>query len=155
MKPKKKAVKRKRIKTVKVKLAKVSPKDMRGLPFKKKSPARNLIWPGRPNYEGPNEGWFAFVHHGILWEHSFCIDERVRYIRKYKPQDERQVRLRHLLRLPRTLGEWCAQVRYAPDRVKASVDADVLAYAKKKLGEELTWNGRSLCFTPGGAQLTG
>ena len=59
----------------------------------------NTLFPGRPNYTGPIKGHFAFVHHGVLFEHSHNIAERITYINAYKPLNERATRLEHLMYL--------------------------------------------------------
>ena len=59
----------------------------------------NTLFPGRPNYTGPTKGHFAFVHHGVLFEHSHNIAERITYINAYKPLNERATRLEHLMYL--------------------------------------------------------
>ena len=53
----------------------------------------NLLSPGRPDYTGPVEGVFAFIHHEILAEWSPNILERVMVISRDKPKYERATRL--------------------------------------------------------------
>jgi len=48
---------------------------------------------GRPNYIGPTEGNFGFLHHDTAWEYSHNVIERVDYVRRRKPAHEIQVRL--------------------------------------------------------------
>ena len=57
----------------------------------------NIPFPGRANYTGPLAGYFTFVHHGVLFEYSHNIQERVTYILERKPKYERATRLRHLM----------------------------------------------------------
>jgi hypothetical protein len=52
----------------------------------------NIKFPGRPNYTGPKSGYFAFVHHGVLFEKSHDIFERLTYVDNKKPANEIDVR---------------------------------------------------------------
>jgi hypothetical protein len=61
-------------------------------------PQLNTLFPGRPNYTGPTEGWFGLLHHSNLFEHSHNVMERVAYvIRKKAPQVE--IRLHNMIYL--------------------------------------------------------
>lgn len=53
----------------------------------------NTIFPGKPNYTGPNNGLFCFVHHDILYEYSYNIQERLEYIKNNKAKNEIKIRL--------------------------------------------------------------
>lgn len=68
----------------------------------------NMLFPGLPNYKGPDRGWFAWVHHGHLFEHTTddgdSIAERVKYVKKFKPKDERRIRLAHIMFLGNYVG---------------------------------------------------
>lgn len=72
---------------------------------RKRSKAKgpNMLFPGLPNYHGPNRGWFAWVHHGKLFENTDndgnSIAKRVSYVRRMKPRDERRIRLNHIMYL--------------------------------------------------------
>jgi hypothetical protein len=58
----------------------------------------NTLFPGRPNYTGPTEGWFGLLHHSNLYECSHNVMERVAYvIRKKAPQVE--IRLHNMIYL--------------------------------------------------------
>ena len=39
-------------------------------------------------------------HHGVLFEYCYDYDERVRYIKKHKPKDEQELRLRLFKMIP-------------------------------------------------------
>ena len=60
---------------------------------------KNVLFPGRDNYEGPESGNFAFVHHRELYERSHSITERVNFIWSEKPKHERAIRLYNLMYL--------------------------------------------------------
>lgn len=71
----------------------------------------NKLFPGRPNYRGPKSGWFAFVHHGMLFEPSHDIQERIAYIREHKPKWEQPVRLRDMMYLGLDLSRKLTRLR--------------------------------------------
>lgn len=68
----------------------------------------NMLFPGLPNYKGPDKGWFAWVHHGKLFEHTSVdgdsIKARVHYVKMRKPTDEQRIRLAHIMYLGKSLG---------------------------------------------------
>lgn len=66
---------------------------------KPKTPAENKLFPGRPNYTGPSAGYFAMLHHTILFEHSHHVMERIRYVQVNKSLREQPVRLRNMIYL--------------------------------------------------------
>lgn len=74
----------------------------------KKVVAPNMLFPGLPNYKGPDKGWFAWVHHGKLFEHTTddgdSIAARVEYVQRNKPKDERRIRLAHIMFLGNYVG---------------------------------------------------
>ncbi len=72
--------------------------------------SQNLLYPGRPNYEGPTEGFFGLLHHSIIAEWSHDVMERVEYVKKEKPKNEIDIRLWNMCylseeRLPKELVE--------------------------------------------------
>lgn len=103
----------------------------------------NMLFPGLPHYKGPNRGWFAFVHHGKLFEHTSndgdSIATRVQYVRKAKPKDEIRIRLSHIMYLGAYLGRKLTRMKYdIPTQYEAAriheipeAREAVLAYVKK------------------------
>jgi hypothetical protein len=59
----------------------------------------NKLFPGRPNYVGPKEGYFAMLHHTVLFEYGEDVMERAAYIRSHKPKNEVKVRLLNMISL--------------------------------------------------------
>lgn len=61
----------------------------------------NTLFPGRENYTGPNTGWFAMLHHTVLFESTdgFTdgVRERIRYVGEHKPTREVKVRLANMM----------------------------------------------------------
>ena len=57
----------------------------------------NKLFPGRPNYTGPKSGPFGLLHHGKLWEWSHDVIERVDYVQREKPENERAIRLHNMI----------------------------------------------------------
>lgn len=95
-------------------------------PKVKPVPRENKRYPGKLNYTGPDKGWFAFVHHGKMFEHTNAdggsIKERVHYVLKYKPKDERAIRLDHIMYLGPTLNRKLTQIMRARGYVWSSLD---------------------------------
>lgn len=60
----------------------------------------NTQFPALPDYVGPIDGWFTFLHHEVPMEWTYDVRERIYYIRNHKPSHEVATRLRHILRLP-------------------------------------------------------
>ena len=60
---------------------------------------KNVLFPGRPAYEGPKAGIFGLLHHEILCESSRDVMEWVEYVKKYKPAHEVEIRLRNMIYL--------------------------------------------------------
>src|SRR5271155_1055488 len=60
---------------------------------------KNILFPGRDNYEGPSEGYFGLLHHEILFEYSDNIQERVDYVKNNKPLNEIKIRLHSMIYL--------------------------------------------------------
>jgi len=91
-------------------------------------------------------GWFWHVHHDVLVEWSDDINERIAYIKKEKPENERALRLKLLKpvmgKLPAKLvkaGEaygkaWKAydKAREAYDKAREACDKAEEAYDKAK-----------------------
>ncbi len=55
--------------------------------------SKNLLYPGRPNYEGPVQGFFGLLHHSLLAEWSHDVMERVEYVKRWKFENEVEIRL--------------------------------------------------------------
>lgn len=88
----------------------------------------NVMFPGRPGYEGPAAGIFGLLHHEILCESSHDVMERVRYVRREKPRNEVAVRLHNMI----YLGDCPAALKLAPldadyEARRAPLDADYKA----------------------------
>lgn len=83
---------------------------------------QNTQHPGQPNYLGPQEGWFLFIHHNIILEYSDDIQQRVEYILRVKPKHEQKTRLKALTHVPN---------RYVANQVQTArqiYDKALLAY---------------------------
>jgi len=64
----------------------------------------NTLYPGLPDYTGPTKGLFTLLHHeGPLLEWSDDVMERIKFINEKKPEDERAIRLRHIVFFPEKL----------------------------------------------------
>ena len=110
-----------------------------------KAKPENKLFPGLPRYTGPNEGLFAFVHHAVMYEWSHDIKRRVHHVRTMKPEDERAIRLRHIMYLGPKFG--------ALSRKCKLLNSDVLTRARRQI-KNLKWNGRSLT-KDNGSDMTG
>lgn len=71
-------------------------------PAKKPAKKENKLFPGRPNYTGPQKGIFALLHHRILFEQCglTCyanVQERVKYVKTNKLGTEVAVRLHNMV----------------------------------------------------------
>lgn len=113
----------------------------------------NRLFPGRPNYKGPQRGWFAFVHHSRLYEKATeDMSYRVEYIRSRKPKDEVAIRLRHLIYLGRTLSQRCEDESYVGSGRRRTGSGrrqtrlKVLAYVKKHI-KPLRWSEDACTLT--------
>ena len=80
--------------------------------------------PGLPGYTGPKSGLFAVIHHGELFEYSHDVFERLDYIDKKKPENERKTRRENIL----YLGECPALAEY--DKALAEYDKALAEYDK-------------------------
>ena len=131
---------------------------------------KNLLFPGLPDYVGPANGYFAFVHHEVLCEYSTNIRERVAFIESCKPKHERETRLRHLLYLDPIKCPAAAEIKLLNDDYVAKrklldddywaeikllnddhvakrklLDKPILVYIKKHI-PDCRWNGETLVF---------
>lgn len=124
----------------------------------------NKLFPGLPNYTGPQRGYFAFVHHAQLFEHtSEDIKNRIEYVKDRKPTNEQGIRLRHILLLGPSLSRRIAAInkQNAPvygcynNQAKhdQTIRAAVLRYARRHI-KPLRWNGASLTLVSG-REMTG
>lgn len=59
----------------------------------------NKLFPGRPGYVGPKRGYFGLLHHDGLYEYSYDVTERVRYVKRNKSPSETPIRLRNMIYL--------------------------------------------------------
>lgn len=71
----------------------------------------NTLYPGRPDYTGPNTGLFGLLHHDRLYEWSENVAERVAYVRANKPASEQEFRLHCMVYLDPTGQEWAESAR--------------------------------------------
>lgn len=130
---------------------------------------RNLLFPGRRNYVGPDTGWFAFLHHQQMFEetkeHSNVM-ERVRHVRREKPEHEKPRRLHQMMylggcdvvrameKLKRAslmlypFGyEMRRPVDQAIDHLKSKMRPHVLAYVKKHI-PDVVWDEEQMTIFP-------
>lgn len=91
-------------------------------------------------------GWFWHVHHDVLAEWSDDINERIAFIKKRKPENERALRLKLLKpvkgKLPAKLvkagkayaeaGEACDKAGEAYDKAREAYDKARKAYDKAR-----------------------
>lgn len=131
---------------------------------KKRTPRPNMLFPGRPAYQGPQRGWFAFVHHGKLFERATeDIDNRVEYVKTQKPREEISTRLSHIMYLGPTLSHklsalakakaerMCRSLEYAERTMHDSnyeARALVMDYVNKHKPKH-RWNGNTLTLADG------
>ena len=59
----------------------------------------NQLFPGRPNYTGPNSGVFGLLHHDQLIESSHDVTERIAYVKCAKSKNEIAIRLYNMIYL--------------------------------------------------------
>ena len=134
----------------------------------------NTLFPGLPDYTGPKNGLFTLLHHeGPLAEWSSNIQERIDYINKHKPKSEIDIRLRHIVYIPKgaipELNKACSELNKAYleyDKARSELDKacseydkarsewykarsefdkEILAYLRKHV-PDCRWNGRELEF---------
>jgi hypothetical protein len=78
-------------------------KVVRKVPKKPATPTENKLFPGRKNYTGPNDGYFAMMHHTVLFENTAAfaggVKERIDYVRAAKPRNQIKVRLDNMMSL--------------------------------------------------------
>ena len=121
--------------------------------------------PGLPDYTGPQQGWFAYIHHEQRLEWSDNIQERVAYIVMEKPAHEQAIRLACLTHIPTAQvpvayatarrayatawQAYCADI--AAWRAYATAwqayGADIAALVSE-LVPDAPWNGHALVFPP-------
>ena len=130
----------------------------------------NKLFPGRPDYTGPTNGWFGLLHHSVLCEESHDVMERVAYVKREKPRNEISVRLHNMIYLGEVGADYKAKraLLYADYKAKrALLCADyeakcALIYADYKAKRALlyaevhehikshipdcAWNGTELIF---------
>jgi hypothetical protein len=85
--------------------------------------------PGLPDYTGPSQGWFAYIHHEQQLEWSHQISERVSDVVANKPAHEQPIRLACLTHIPtaRVPGTYHA-ARHTYDTAQQAYHAAVRAY---------------------------
>jgi hypothetical protein len=86
---------------------------------------KNLLFPGRQDYQGPTQGVFGLLHHEILSESSHYVMERVGYVKHAKPKKEIAIRLHNMIYLgdcPAALKRAAQDADYEAKR--AAQDAD-------------------------------
>ena len=111
--------------------------------------------PGLPDYTGPQQGWFAYIHHEQRLEWSDNIQERVAYIVMEKPAHEQAIRLACLTHIPTaqvpvaydTARQAYATARQAQDTARQAYGADIEALVSE-LVPDAPWNGHALVFPP-------
>lgn len=97
---------------------------------KKRTPRPNMLFPGHPAYQGPQRGWFAWVHHGKLFERATeNIDNRVYYVKEQKPKNEISIRLSHIM----YLGPYLSRKLTALARAHAEAVCRPVEYAERTL----------------------
>jgi len=120
-----------------------------------------------------NKGMFWHVHHDYLCEYCYDYDERVEYIKKNKPKNEIETRLRLMKpvkgKLPKEFVEACKKYEEACKKYEEACKKRDEAYKKwKEAGKKLDeayrkylpeleklhkkecgckeWNGREIVF---------
>ena len=95
----------------------------------------NTMRPGLPGYTGPVTGTFALLHHGVLFEWSHDVTERVTYVRRVKRTIEVPIRLRHML----YLGGCRERGMVAYGKAGAAYDKAREAYGKARAANDKAW----------------
>lgn len=119
----------------------------------------NTLYPGQPDYVGPNSGFACWVHHEIPIEYCTNFARRIAYIRASKPAHEQAVRLAALTclpldRLPADLIQaWTAydQAVTAYDQAWTAYRPLLLALMNELVPASL-WNDQGLIFPQPGGQ---
>jgi len=94
---------------------------------------------------------FTLLHHeGPLLEWSDDVMERIKYINEQKPEDERAIRLRHIVFFPEELmGEKLqkadAELQKAYAELQKAYADKILTYLKQHV-KDCKWNGTTLVF---------
>ena len=60
----------------------------------------NLLYPGLPNYKGSTKGFFTCLWHNTLVAYIDDVDERLAEIRRSKPANEIETRMRYIVWIP-------------------------------------------------------
>ena len=108
----------------------------------------NDKFPGRSDYVGPKAGWFGLLHHGILFEESHDVMERVDYVGREKPKGEIAIRLHNMIYLG-AVADTCAKRATLDADYKAKcapLDAEIFAYISINI-PDCAWDGTKLVFT--------
>ena len=119
----------------------------------------NTLYPGQPDYVGPNSGFACWVHHEIPIEYCTNFARRIAYIRASKPAHEQAVRLAALTclpldRLPADLIQALTaygQARTALDQARTAYRPLLLALMNELVPASL-WNDQGLIFPQPGGQ---
>ena len=91
----------------------------------------NTLFPGLPDYTGPKNGLFTLLHHeGPLAEWSSNIQGRIDYINKHKPKSEIDIRLRHIVYIPKGAIPELNKARSELDKARSELDKAYLEYDK-------------------------
>ena len=89
----------------------------------------NTLYPGQPDYTGPDAGWAYWVHHNQPIEYCTSFAERLAYIREQKPAHEHAVRLAALTCLPaESIPAALTQAEAAYDQARAALTQARAAY---------------------------
>ena len=111
----------------------------------------NKLYPGLPNYTGPNKGYFTLLHHqGPKIEWSDDVMERVSFIKEEKAKHEVPIRLHHIVHYPDKLipAKWKrAYAEWQKARAEwEKADADKFNAYIKKYVKDCRWNGSEIVF---------
>ena len=115
----------------------------------------NTLYPGQPDYVGPNSGFACWVHHEIPIEYCTNFARRIAYIRASKPAHEQAVRLAALTclpldRLPADLIQaWTAydQAVTAYDQARTAYDQAWTAYDQAVTAYDQAWTAYDQAVT--------
>ncbi len=100
------------------------------------------------------KGMFWHVHHDQLLEYCYGYGERVRYIKKNKPKDERELRLRLFQlvkgKLPVAVIKAqtaCDKAQIAYDKARTAYDKAWTAYDKARTAYDKAWTAYDKAWT--------
>ena len=119
----------------------------------------NTLYPGQPDYVGPDSGLACWVHHEQPIEYCTSFTERLAYIRAKKPAHEQAVRLAALTCLPLDrlpvdlIQAWTAfdQAWTAFNQTRTAYGPLLLALMAELVPSHL-WNDHGLIFPQPGGQ---